>query len=198
MSFVFNKPRSMYSILVVPFVLQILLLGGIIGWLSFNTGRDAVDQLLEKRMGDLVESTEQTIRSQLERSDLISRAITQGLSSYSINLNDQPALEKLFHQLTAITPSVNFVYVANGNGDFIGVDRLRDGRIATHIKNKDTEGKKLVYAINAPGDRHTLIPEMTRAYDTLARPWYKLGMEKKRPAWTSVYLSASKNILEVT
>lgn len=198
MAFALKKSRSLYSILVVPFVLQMLLLGTIIGWLSFNTGSNAVDQLLEKRMGSLVESTEQTIKAQLERSDLVTSAITKGLGSYGINLNDQPALEKLFHQITAITPSVNFVYAGNTNGDFIGVDRLRDGRVATHIKNKDTEGKKLVYAISAPGERQTLIPEMSRIYDTLARPWYKLGMEKKQAAWTSVYLSASKNILEVT
>jgi diguanylate cyclase len=196
MSFL-NKSRSMFSVLVVPLVLQMVLLATVVGALSFYTGRAAVEEFLDQRMRDLVDGAEQNIRAQLDKSDLLAQALATGAQAYGVGLTDPVATEKLLFQLTAITPFVNFIYVGAANGDFVGVDRLQD-RTVVHVKNQDTAGKKLVYNARQAGERGEIIPAMSKAYDTLARPWYKLAAEKKAPVWTSVYLSSSKNILEVT
>jgi diguanylate cyclase (GGDEF)-like protein len=196
MSFL-NKSRSMFSVLVVPLVLQMVLLATIVGALSFYTGRSAVEEFLDQRMRDLVEGAEQNIRAQLDKSDLLAQGLGTGAQAYGAEFSDPVATENLLFQLTAITPFVNFIYVGAANGDFIGVDRLPD-RTVVHVKNQDTAGKKLVYNSRRAGERGEIIPAMSKPYDTLARPWYKLAAEKKAPVWTPVYLSSSKNILEVT
>jgi diguanylate cyclase (GGDEF)-like protein len=196
MSFL-NKSRSMFSILVVPLVIQMVLLATIVGALSFYAGRSAVEEFLDQRMRDLVDGAEQNISAQVDKSDLLARALSTGAQAYGVGFSNPVATENLLFQLTAITPFVNFIYVGATNGDFIGVDRLPD-RTVVHIKNQDTAGKKLVYNSRQAGERGEIIPAMSRPYDTLARPWYKLAAEKKEPVWTSVYLSSSKNILEVT
>jgi diguanylate cyclase (GGDEF)-like protein len=133
----------------------------------------------------------------VDKSDLLARALSNGAQSYGVGFSNQTATENLLFKLTSMTPFVNFIYAGSANGDFIGVDRLPD-RTVVHVKNQDTAGKKLVYNARQAGERGEIIPAMSKPYDTLARPWYKLAAEKKAPVWTSVYLSSSKNILEVT
>jgi diguanylate cyclase (GGDEF)-like protein len=196
MSFL-NKSRSMFSVLVVPLVLQMVVLASLIAALSYYAGRSAVEEFLDQRMHDLVDSAEQNIRAQVDKSDLLARALSHGATTYGVGFSDPTATESLLFKLTAMTPFANFIYVGSANGDFIGVDRLVD-RTVVHVKSQDTAGKKLVYHARQAGERGEIIPEMSKTYDTLNRPWYKLAAEKKMPAWTSVYLSSSKNILEVT
>ncbi len=190
--------RSMFSILVVPFVLQMVLLATLIGGLYYLASGAAVDEFLERRMHDLVDSTEQTIKSQLDRSELITSSISMGAQSYGIGFSNPEAMENLLFQLSSLTPEVTFIYVGSSSGDFIGVDRVAPGSTLVHVKNRDTQGKKLVFNSSGPSQRGEMVPAMSKTYDTLARPWYKLAAEQKMPVWTSVYLSASKNILEVT
>ncbi|MGB8856805.1 MAG: diguanylate cyclase [Burkholderiales bacterium] len=196
MSFL-NKSRSMFSVLVVPFIVQMVLLASLITALSYYAGRAAVEDLLNRGMQDLVDSTEQNIRSQVDKSDLLSRALSHSATSYGDGFANPIATESLLFKLTAMTPFVNFIYVGRPNGDFIGVDRLPD-RTVVHVKNQATAGQKMVYVARQAGERGEIVAEMSKPYNTLSRPWYQLAAEKKIPAWTSVYLSSSKNILEVT
>ncbi|MGB8338098.1 MAG: diguanylate cyclase [Burkholderiales bacterium] len=187
----------MYSGLVVPFVVQMVFLAPLIAALSYFAGRSAVEEFLDKRMQDLVDSAEQNIRAQVDKSDLLARALSHGATTYGVGFSDPVATESLLFGLTAMTPFANFIYVGGANGDFIGVDRLPD-RTVVYVKNQGTGGKKLVYIARQAGERGQVIPEMSTTYDTLALSWYKLATEKKARTWTSVYLSFSKNILEVT
>ena len=49
----FSGQFSLRSVFIVPFVIQLFMVMGVVGWLSFRTGQIAVDDLISKLQSEV-------------------------------------------------------------------------------------------------------------------------------------------------
>ena len=98
--FVSNLPLQ--AMLILPSVLQILVVAGLIGLLSFWNGEHAVKSLAAKLEGEIGERVEQTLETYLKMPQLANQANADAVRQGLLDLNDlesvQTRLWNQFHQ----------------------------------------------------------------------------------------------------
>src|SRR4051812_6728737 len=93
-------------VLLVPFCVLMLALGGTIGWRSFATGADAVNDLDNQLLTDMASRVDQAVNAHLKAADIILNAFAPdvvGGAPPAFDYADDLALEARFFELTAIS-----------------------------------------------------------------------------------------------
>src|SRR6478672_2005019 len=189
-----TKPQNTLQIplrvlLLVPFVLQIVGAVGLVGYLSYRSGQQAVGKLADKLMTQTSNNIEQHLDSYLGKAQEINRTNVDAFHAGIFDLNDFNALGKYFYrQVTAF----NFAAVTFGGkeggsigGGYIGfTNKKHDFEIVEILQNHS--GKGYAYYANDQGDRVEL-------YETLEnsqinnRAWYLDAVKAGKPIWSAIY-----------
>ena len=186
-------------VLLVPFCVLLLALAGTIGWRSFSTGADAVNDLDNQLLADMAQRVEQAVGDHLMAADIILNAFAPDVArgtSQPLDYADDLALEARFYELTALSDSVRYMYLGRPNGDFVGVEREPGGTVLSKFRNP-ANPRRINFAIQYPGDR-SRVAGVDPDYDPLTRPWYKSTVAAGRIAWSPLYVSYAKKDLMVT
>ena len=186
----FNRWPLKY-VLIVPFCALVLALAVIIGASSFLTGRAAVDDLDNQLLADMANRVEQAVSGHLQDADLVLGTLAQG-RDYS----DDAALEARFFDLTALSPSVTYLYLGRPNNQFVGIEREDDGRIIAKLRN-GRYPQRANFEIRRPGDRQRPLG-LDPDYEPTRRPWYTAALTAGRITWSPLYVSYAKKNLMVT
>lgn len=140
-------------LLVVPFVLQTTAIVGLIGYLSYRSGQQSVEDLanqLVAETGDRVEDNLESLFAWVESVALNNATmIQQGL----IEANDLPKLQAYFVRQTQDFPNLSIIGFVNNEADFISAERLGSDQIV--IRKLDaSEGPEFYrYFADASGEQ---------------------------------------------
>jgi len=192
-------------VLLVPFCVLLLALAGTIGWRSFSTGAEAVNDLDNQLLADMAQRVDQAVGDHLKAADIILNAFAperapdapKGAPQFAqFDYADDLALEARFHELTALSEGVRYMYMGRPNGEFVGVERETGGAILSKFRNA-RHPQRINYAIRYPGDR-SRVAGIDPDYDPLTRPWYKATASAGGLSWSPLYVSYAKKDLMVT
>ncbi|MCL1470003.1 methyl-accepting chemotaxis protein [Argonema antarcticum] len=179
--------------LVVPFVLQIAATVGLVGYLSFRNGQEAVNKLARQVRMEVASRTELVIESYFKEPHQITRSNINALRLNKINFNDKEAVERDFFSQLQVYPLIGEIYVGTPDGSIIYVARIADG---SFIANTTTNfPRREQYKLDNQGRRLNLLK--VNNYDARIRPWYKVAIEKRGQSWTDVYLFATTQTLGI-
>ncbi len=176
------------TVLLVPFLLQIIVISGLVGYISFHNGQKGVNEVagqlhseinarINEYLKDFVETPHQIIQNNYV-------AINQGL----LNYNNQFMLERYFREQIQIYTSVSSIYFGNTSGGIansgresvtgtvylIGTDGFRNGTLRKYSSTLD-------------GNRARLLLTVPN-FDSRTRPWYKAALLKGESTWSDVYI----------
>ncbi|GET40319.1 hybrid sensor histidine kinase/response regulator [Microseira wollei] len=185
------------TVLVVPFVLQTVTAVGLVGYLSFRNGQQAVNDLAERLMREVSSRILQSLQSYTATPRLVNQINTNAIRLGQINLQDSPQLERhLWHQIQAFN-SVTYIQFATEQKDFIGVHRLDDGKFTLTISGESTKYVYTTYALDRQGNPTQLLKRRPN-YDPRIRPWYKAPVKASGNAWTEIYAYFDFSKLAIT
>ncbi|VXD21928.1 hybrid sensor histidine kinase/response regulator [Planktothrix paucivesiculata] len=185
-------------LLIVPFVLQIVGAVGLVGFLSYRSGQEAVEDMAISLMSEIGDRIEQSLNSYLNAPEQVAQTnaslIRQGILDYQ-NL---PALQTHFAQQMQIFPSVSMVKIANEKKDYISVSRdLSSDQLIVRIINTSESNNHYRYRVDITGKTHKLLDIRTDYNphnDPPGKPWYSEAREAKIGTWgIFVNLSQGKN-----
>ncbi len=177
-----RKRIPLRTVLVVPFVLQIVGIVGIVEYLSFKNSREAVGEVVSQLRSEISDRIEQHLSDYLEKPHLINQ---NNLLSHQIgllNLNSRDALAQQFWEQRKVY-DVNAVYFGNSRGGYVGAEPLN--KIA--ITKNFTVGQFLFYDSNAEGSRIGTPKLVKEDYDSRIRPWYTASVSKGSSTWSDIY-----------
>lgn len=177
-----GKRIPLRTVLVVPFVLQIVGTVGIVQYLSFKNSREAVGDVVSQLRSEISDRIEQHLSDYLEKPHSINQ---NNLLSHQIglmNLNSQDALAQQFWQQRKVF-DVNAVYFGNSRGGYVGAEPLN--KIA--ITKNFTGGQFLFYDSNAEGAKIGTPKLVKEDYDSRIRPWYTASVSKGSSTWSNIY-----------
>jgi signal transduction histidine kinase len=183
-------------ILVSPFVLIIILSGIITSYLSFHNSQSSIKNLAYQLSHEITARIEQHVRNYLDVPHVFHQFNTEAMRDGALDVQNINELERTFWRQTKVSQSVKYIYFANPEGHFIGVQRFPDGNVVSKVRDQNTNKKRVIYALDPYGQR--VREKKQKRYDPRERPWYRAAIDKGRPTWSDVYLSAHLNVLQIT
>jgi signal transduction histidine kinase len=194
------KPRaiSLQWILVVPFVVQVAAAVGIVGYLSFKNGQQAVQHLADQLLDKTSQQMNQHLDSYLQLPIQINQMNLNAIASGDLNLNDRASSERYFWRQAQAFPNLGFVgYVLNGDTE-LGAGRWVQGLDLVMYDNAPGPDNTTDYLPDAQGNHTQLL--QTYDDDATMKTWYrdtirtnKIAWKTQKSIWAPIYIESKQD-----
>ena len=174
---------SLQNLLTIPFLLQIFVTVGLVGYFSWRNGQQAVNNVASKLRNEVTFSVEQHLHNYLEKPQLIVELNQKAARLGKLSFKDLQQVEIDFWQQMQIFDSVYAVYWGGEVGRFAYVKREQDRSFVAKPVSKTPQRNS--YLLDEGGKRDKLIK--TDIYDPRDRPWYKKTISNKSNNWSEIY-----------
>ncbi|MEG4005103.1 PAS domain S-box protein [Microcoleus sp. Pol11C1] len=173
-------------VLVVPFALQTFAAVGLTGWLSLRNGRIAVNHVAAQLRTEVTSRIQQHINSYIETPHQINQLNLDAIRLGIVNERDSDSLQRYFYKQIKIFDKISYIQFASEAKDFIGVERLDDGKLQVQISNQSTGYNLHSYGLSQ-FEKQTKLLKTTLNYDPRVRPWYIAPVRAGKPTWSKIY-----------
>ncbi|MGB3756234.1 MAG: ATP-binding protein [Rivularia sp. (in: cyanobacteria)] len=177
-----GKRIPLRTVLVVPFLLQIVGTVGIVQYLSFKNSREAVGDVVSQLRSEISDRIEQHLSDYLEKPHLINQNNFLSGRMNLLNFKDQDSLARRFQQQKQVF-DVNAIYFGNKKGGYVGAE---PGNTIT-ITEDFLPGQFLYYNTGDKGLRVGTPKLGKKNFDSRTRPWYQVSANKISPKWSDIY-----------
>lgn len=171
--------------LVFPFILQITIAVGLVGYFSFRNGQQTVENLAQQLIQSVSVRIENHVLEYFNKSFQILRVTEDNVQAGNLDLNDFEGLRRYFWNVVTEGDLESYILYGNEQGEFIGVEHLENGEIQLKIRTIETEPLRDIYRLDAQGNRDEFLKQAE--YDPRKRPWYQVAKRAQKPTWSSIY-----------
>ncbi len=175
-------------ILIVPFVVQTVAAVGLVGWLSWRSGRRAVNILVEDLSDELSARVYQRLSDHIESAETVVQLNIDALKMDVIDLEQQAiASDYIFQQLKRFPQLTGITLVTDSPPNYVGIAETTEGTQVLTLWDF-SYGGIANFALNERGEieRQT---DVNRDYDHRQRPWYMNPVAARRAQWQAPYLT---------
>ncbi|AFZ11698.1 multi-sensor hybrid histidine kinase [Crinalium epipsammum PCC 9333] len=207
----FSKP-SLRTILVVPFVLQILAVVGIAGYLSYKNGQEAVEDLANQVMEEVSERISDRLDTYLQTPQNIVAANHFAVKQGTVKITDFEQLRQQFWQQISLNPSLGSSAFWSEDGQMIGYRRVvsqEDREAVPQLIGKNLTigttyllevskanlGQQGFYYVDSQGKPKKLLYQFTDNFRQL--PWYRQVKPTKKQSWSQIFISRAADVLVI-
>ncbi|MBD2055895.1 HAMP domain-containing protein [Oculatella sp. FACHB-28] len=177
---------SLRLLLVVPVVLQIFGAVGLVGYLSYRNGQQAVNDLAGQLENEVSSRIEQNLLDYVETPHLINQVNADAIRAGWLNVQDPVAVGRHFWKQIQLFDSIGYIQFGSEQREFVGLERLADGSLRLDLSNESTGFNYRTYATDAQGNSANLLNE-SGSHDPRVRPWYTASVEAGEPTWSEIY-----------
>ncbi|MEH1922183.1 ATP-binding protein [Nostoc sp.] len=172
-------------VLIVPFILQICGAVGLVGYLSYQNGQKAVNELANQLENEICDRIEQHLDSYLTTPKQINQINLDAVELGLLNLSDFKTTGNYFWKQMQVF-NVGYNSFANPKGEFIGVERLDNGKLLINeVSQKGGIGKLYIYPTDKQGNRRHL--QQVKNYDPRLEAWYTDPVKSGKRVWSQIY-----------
>ncbi|HEY9616099.1 MAG TPA: adenylate/guanylate cyclase domain-containing protein [Microcoleaceae cyanobacterium] len=175
----------LHFVLVVPFILQIAGAVGVVGWLSFTNGQQAVNKVASQLRTENGNRIRQHLDEYLAAPIQVNRINADAVELGLLDLNNFAQTGQYFWRQMR-TFNIGYISFGNPQGDFIGVERLNTGGLLINEQSAATKHRLLAYSTDNQGNRQKVV-RTTLNYDPLVEGWYADAVKARKPTWSSIY-----------
>lgn len=172
------------TVLIVPFVLQIVGTVGLVGYLSYKSGQKAVNSLGNQLINEVGDRVDHYLKTYLSTPQLINHINVDAIREGTINLQDLPKLERhMFVQLLQFN-SVTTLVIGNEQGDL----RAYSNSLRLQFLSSDPSNTRQIYDYTL--DSNGKIIGLFRTFqqpDVRQRPWYRVAQEARKQVWSPIF-----------
>ncbi len=172
---------------------------GVTGWLSWQSGRQAVNDVavqLRRQVGDRIK---QKLTSYLETPHLINRINADAVRRGQLQVQDRNSDHYLWQQIQLFDAATWIYYGSQKGGEFTGITRSIERKsLEIVINDRTSRYKSFYYNTDNQGNRQKRVRIDPVKYDARTRPWYQKAVKHRQPVWSSVYQSFEAPHLTLT
>jgi two-component system, sensor histidine kinase ChiS len=184
------------TVLVVPFILQISTAVGLTGWLSIRNGQQAVNTVMTQLSGSVTDRIDERVQNYLDTPHLFHQINAAAIRNNNLSSENFTALRAAFWSQIQLNDAVDYIFFANEQGSFLGVQKLPDGNTVLKMRNSLTAPNRVIYPLDSRGN--PLPATESKAYEPRDRPWYQAAKEQGQPTWSPIYASEHLGVLQIT
>jgi signal transduction histidine kinase/CheY-like chemotaxis protein len=180
------KGLPLRLVLVLPFVLQVVGAVGLVGYLSFKNGQEAVNDLAERLMDKNSNLVSKHLNNYLQTPQKITQINLDAIEIGLLDLKDFKEAGRYFGKQLQAYADLSFIGYALETEEYAGAGRYMAGKVTIDELSSATKGKTHTYATDSQGNR-TKIVLVSHDYKPLKEQWYKDTVKAGKLQWTSVY-----------
>ena len=175
------------TVLIVPFVVQIVGTVGLVGYLSYRNGHETVYNLSSQLQNQITSRIYLHLETYLQMPHLLNQVNENVMKTSLLKPSNLGEIEQfLFRQMESFD-SIPYTAWGNEKGEYVGIDRLPNGTLHIEVVDNPQNPKYYTYEVNSRGQREKLL-QITPFYDPRSRPWYQNAVEKGRATWSPIYI----------
>jgi sigma-B regulation protein RsbU (phosphoserine phosphatase) len=171
--------------IVVPFVVQIVVAVGLVGYLSYRNGQESVNRLASQMRMEVGSRTQQVLETYFKTPHQITKSNINALRLNHINLENKEGVEQYFAAQLQIYPLLGSMFVGTPDGTMIYVGRESNGSLVSSTTLSFPQ--RTFYELDQEGNRGKF--QKFDKFDPRVRSWYKNAITQKGQAWSGVYQS---------
>jgi signal transduction histidine kinase len=182
---------SLRNLLIVPFLLQIVGITGVVGYLSYRSGQQAVSDIANQLMAETSKRASQSLNSYLKTAEYVTTTNAYLLSTGQFDSANFAPLERHFVEQLRWFPELTGLVVANEAGAFINVARRGEQQFSMRQRNVQVADGAL-YHFSLDGSGRSLSLPLATGYDYDPHrdppddPWYPAAAANPRGIWRLV------------
>jgi len=176
------------TVLIVPFVLQIVAAVGLVGYLSWRNGQQAVNKLANQLMSEVSTRVEENLQNYLAIPHQINQEKLNAIKLGFLQMQNLQPWERYLWQQVQSHPNINFTSVANNLGEYRTGEKLSNGYLRINVSGKSTNFDFSSFNTNYQGDR-TTVSTVVKNFDIRQHASYRDAQLAGQPTWSSVYIS---------
>ncbi len=187
------------AILIVPFVLQILGAVGLVGYLSFRNGEQAVNEMAGKLRSEMSARVEGELKSYLDSPHGFNRINAATFAEGQLDMVNASNAVQFLRQLQ-VSDFIYASYCGDEKEQFLLAFRYAEGsqsKIVLGASNATSLYNLDFHRMDDNGNQGGLFKRLG-PYDPRERPWYKAAVEAGRPTWGKVYLDFATGLPTIT
>jgi diguanylate cyclase (GGDEF)-like protein len=182
---------SLAAMLTVPFILQVVTVVGLVGYLSYRNGQRSVADLTNQLMDTVSSRIEQKLISYLDSPRLVNQMASDAVRRGELRLNldrSNVQREQYLWQQMKLFPTLAWMSLGSKDGDSAGVWRPGEREdLQISLSNASTQYYGNYYLMNEEGIRTQRVKVEKPAFDPRKRPWYTSARDAKHAVWTPIY-----------
>ncbi|HEY9618019.1 MAG TPA: ATP-binding protein [Microcoleaceae cyanobacterium] len=172
-------------VLIVPFVLQIFGAVGLVGYLSFQNGQKAVNNLAKQLMDRTSNIVDQHLSSYLSTPHKLSQMNAAAIRMGLLNVRDHTTTGHYFWQQMQAYEDVSYIGIGLTTGEGVGAARY-DGKTITMDDWSAKPPKNWYsYALDKQGNRTQVLEILD--WNNFEQPWYTKPVKAGKPIWSPIY-----------
>lgn len=190
-------------VLIVPFVVLIVSSVGLVGYLSFQNGQGAVNNVASQLRSEISNRVEQYLDSYLSQPHLINRINADAVRLGELDLTNFSNIENhIISQLQQFDGVSGILF-----GDEAGNFRVatRQYRLRLLSANKPDTSRVYDYAVESDGKKIELLRTFAKneffrppEVDVRDRPWYQDAVVAGKPTWGKIYPLGSNDDFSIS
>ena len=179
---------SLRNILTIPFILQIILIAGLVGYFSFQNGQQAVKEIAHQLHDKINTHIEGHLKHFLATSHQINQLNANAFYQELPYIKSLENLEHYFWKQIQVFDSVSSISFGYKEGGIVNAGREEE-KESLYVISTDTfkKGSFNKYATDSQGNRASLLVTVPN-FDSRTRPWYLKAVEKKGAVWSNIYV----------
>lgn len=151
------RKLPLHLILVIPFVLQIVGAVGLVGYLSFKNGQQAVNDLANQLMGRVSNLVDNRLDTYLATPHQLNQINADAIKLGLLDLRNLQSAGHFFWKQMQVF-DVSYISYALVTSEFAGAGRWLDGQGVTIDEvSLKTNGKDYTYATDSQGNRTKVV-----------------------------------------
>jgi PAS domain S-box-containing protein len=181
-----SKSIPLRLILVIPFILQTSIAVGLVGWLSIRNGNQAVNDVAEQLRNETTARIHQYLKTYIATPQAIDQLNANAVQLKQLNFQDVPSVRYYLWRQIQIFDLANEIKFGTARGEFVAVERLKDGSFSGKNSSKATQYINTVYALDRMGQPAKLITQL-KHFNPRMHPWYRAAIQAGKPMWGKIY-----------
>ncbi|MDJ0508428.1 MAG: ATP-binding protein [Crocosphaera sp.] len=197
---------SIRVLLIVPFLLQLLATVGAVGYLSYRSGQQAVEDLSESLMTEVSARVNLYIQQNLQTAMQINKMNVEAVRTKELDLNNIPKIKQLLWKRINQFENVSGILLGLPDGTFqgihhmimIGYKQYLDGEYIQYIYNDPkVMGRLIVTVVDEEGNHGEEVLSIDK-FPVQERPWYQGAVRDQTFGWTKAFQVGKVTLLAVS
>ncbi len=189
--------KTYHAVLSLSFVFLIAATAGLIGYVSLQNGKHAVEDLAKQLQVQIIISVQEKLGDYLAMPHRLNRLNADMIAQHPAMLEDLDTLRSVYLRHLQAFDTVAFVGIGiEKQGDFAGAGR-REGGFSINLIHRKQDNIYRVSEIDNQGHLIRLLFQ-TPDYDARPRAWYQAAVKAGKAAWSPIYVWATSIDIGIT
>ncbi|HEY9596315.1 MAG TPA: ATP-binding protein, partial [Cyanophyceae cyanobacterium] len=180
---------SLRSLLIIPFVIQIVAAVGLVGYLSYRSGQKAVEHIAKSLIAEIGDRIDQNLRNYLKKPVEVTHNNAEAAKLGILNYHDLPEVKRYFWKQSQIFDDISIWLIATEKKTILIVDTQDKQSPFIRIRDQSTRYQWDNYLADTQGNYIKLIRRSTTYdphNDPPENPWYGATKNAGQGIWRVV------------